>query len=161
MRRKSKPIPKSSHNDDKKVSEIAKKAGLQEISGMEEANVIMEDGNVVQFTNPKVRGLMQANAFVLHGSVSQTTTTKLSPDMKGEYSRQPQMSTEAQRKLSAAVAKIQQAMASGKISENDLKNPETSSELFEKVGLSEEEAKLLSASLPGLANASGGEEVPQ
>lgn len=160
MRRKSKPIPKSNHNDDKKVGEVAKKAGLQEIPAMDEANIIMNDGSVTQFTNPKVRGSMPANAFVLHGSTVQTNISKLTPDMRGEFAQNPGagglggMSPQLQQML----MKLQSAMTASGLSDKDLQDPSkqaTVQQALLKAGLTPEEMAMLT----GMAGAAGGAEA--
>ena len=164
MRRKSKPIPKSTHNDDKKVGEICKKAGLQEIQAMDEANIIMNDGSVVQFTGPKVRGSMPANSFVLFGTSSQTTISKLSAEMRGEGAGArsagaggaPQLPPQ----LENALKKFQTAMEKAGISQNDMQDPAKQSKVqaaLANAGLTEEENATLQALMGQMGGAEAGE----
>lgn len=132
MRRKTAPAAKVAQNDDKKIAEISKKAGLQEIAGIEEANIIMEDNTVTQLANPKLRGSMQAKTFVLNGASTQTSIEQLSPQMRGEQSQGGGGSgggvasdddAAMFAKLQKTMAKIQQVMASSNISQDDLQDP--------------------------------------
>jgi hypothetical protein len=178
MRRKSKPIPKSNHNDDKKVGEVAKKAGLQEIPAMDEANIIMNDGSVIQFANPKVRGSMPANAFVLHGSTVQTNINKLTPDMRGEFAAQNPGGAGGfggmNPQLQQLLMKLQNAMSSSGLSDKDLQDPSKQSVVQEallKAGLTPEEMGMLTGMVGGAgadseaagagAAAGGDEDMPE
>lgn len=121
VRRKVKPIPKSSHTDDKKVAEVSKKAGLQDIQGVEEANIIFTNGEVVSFAQPKVRGMIQANTMVIHGPVANTHISKISPDMRGDMAAgnnagMPQITPDM-------MMQIQQIMAANGLTEADLQDP--------------------------------------
>ncbi|KAH9248515.1 hypothetical protein BASA81_013841 [Batrachochytrium salamandrivorans] len=120
VRRKVKPIPKSSHTDDKKVAEVSKKAGLQDIQGVEEANIIFTNGEVVSFAQPKVRGMIQANTMVIHGPVANTHITKIAPEMRGDLAPgnagMPQLTPDMMKQ-------IQQIMAANGLTEADLQDP--------------------------------------
>lgn len=138
MRRKSKPIPKSSQNDERKVQDISKKAGLQDIGQIEQANIIMEDGKVTQFTSPRLRALMQANAFVIHGNAAQTSVDKLSPDMQGHMA--PGAGQGLQ--VTPEMAKLAQLMQEHNLSPEDLQDPTKQSkieEMFKSAGINENE----------------------
>lgn len=126
VRRKSKPIPKSNHTDDKKVGEVSKKAGLQDIQGVDEANIIFADGAVVSFSQPKVRGLIQANTMVIHGPVANTHVSKIAPELRGDLSAggegMPQFSPEM-------IQQIQKVMSDNNWTEADLQDPSKQSEI--------------------------------
>jgi len=152
MRRKSKPIPKSAHNDDKKVTEITKKAGLQEIGQVEEANIIMNDGSVVQFSNPKVRGLLPANAFVLHGNTTQKNVNMLAPDMKGEGARTGGLNSSMSSTFGATVEKIKRVMEREKLTLDDLQNSAKQTQIqeaFAKAGVTDEEMAMMGSMMRG------------
>ena len=51
-RRKKKVVHKTT-TDDKKLQSNLKKLGVNNIPGIEEVNMMKEDGNVIHFTNPK------------------------------------------------------------------------------------------------------------
>ena len=169
MRRKSKPIPKSTHNDDKKVGEICKKAGLQEIQAMDEANIIMNDGSVIQFTNPKVRGSMPSNSFVLFGSSAQTNINKLSADMRGEgaaRSSGPAGAGASQfpPEFETALKKFQMAMEKAGLKQNDLQDPAKQNKVqaaLTNAGLSERENATLQAIFGQFSGGAGEEEMPE
>lgn len=148
MRRKSKPIPKSTHNDERKVAEIARKAGLQEIPGLDEANIIFNDGNVAQIVNPKVRGSLQANSFVVHGNVQQKTVSQLAPDMRGDNIRAPEMANPFANNplIASATGKLQAAFAAAGLSQADLANPDKQGEIaaaIDKAPMSKEEREVI------------------
>lgn len=74
-RRKKKVIHRSNTTDDKKLQSSLKKLGVNNIPGIEEVNMIRDDGNVIHFTNPKVQASLPANTFTI---VGHTETKKIS-----------------------------------------------------------------------------------
>ena len=170
MRRKSKPIPKATHNDDKKVAEVAKKAGLQEIPGLDEANIIMNDGSVVQIANPKVRGALQANSFVIHGSPAQKSVSQLAPNMRGDsLGMNSAMNDLAMNPvIQSATAKLQAAFTAAGLSQEDLQNPSKQGEVqaaIDNAVLSPEERQSINVLMSmGSGAAPGGEseeDIPE
>lgn len=67
MRRKRKVIHKTAATDDKKLQSSLKKLGVNNIPGIEEVNMIRDDGTVIHFTNPKVQASLAANTFSING----------------------------------------------------------------------------------------------
>ena len=63
----SKPVTLGNSINENKLSEVSRKAGLQDIPAMEEANFIMEGGKVMQIKNPKLHGAGSANTWILRG----------------------------------------------------------------------------------------------
>lgn len=53
QRRKKKVVHKTATTDDKKLQGTLKKLSVNPIPGIEEVNMIREDGTVLHFTNPK------------------------------------------------------------------------------------------------------------
>jgi nascent polypeptide-associated complex subunit beta len=53
--------------DDKKLMSTLKKLNVNNIPGVEEVNMIKDDGNVIHFQNPKVQAAIQANTFSIQG----------------------------------------------------------------------------------------------
>ena len=164
MRRKSKPIPKATANDDRKVGEISKKAGLQEVAGMEEANIIFENGDVTQIRQPKVRGLLQANAFVVHGATTSMKVSDLTPDMQGNqssgyrgagnYGGMPGMPDPS------IMQKLQQIMQQTGIKPEDFSDPSKAEQLAEamkKAGISDQD---MSSLVGGDARGEEADDVP-
>lgn len=45
-----------------------KKLGVNSIQGIEEVNMIKDDGRVLHFTNPKVQASLSANTFAISGN---------------------------------------------------------------------------------------------
>lgn len=68
MRRKKKVVHKTSSADDKKLRSSMKKLGSQPLPGIEEANMFMENNNVMHFTNPEVQANIRDNLIVISGN---------------------------------------------------------------------------------------------
>jgi len=172
MRRKSKPIPKANFNDERKVGEIAKKGGLQDIGGIDEANIIFTDGQVTQLTQPKVRGSLQANSWVITGPISQTQVSKLSPEMRGDNiqaSRGGNPTSGLPPAFQSAALKFKAAIDKAGISEADMSNPEKQGLMMEAInnaGLTDDERRALEILMPqpGAGGASaagaGADDIP-
>lgn len=67
VRRKRKVMHKTAATDDKKLQASLKKLGVNNIPGIEEVNMIKDDGTVIHFTNPKVQASLGANTFSING----------------------------------------------------------------------------------------------
>ena len=67
VRRKKKVIHRTAATDDKKLQTSLKKLGVNNIPGIEEVNMIKDDGSVTHFTNPKVQASLAANTFSING----------------------------------------------------------------------------------------------
>ncbi|CAI2343718.1 unnamed protein product [Caenorhabditis sp. 36 PRJEB53466] len=72
-RRKKKVIHKTAAADDKKLQSNLKKLSVTNIPGIEEVNMIKDDGTVIHFNNPKVQTSVPANTFL---SPDRLTTSK-------------------------------------------------------------------------------------
>lgn len=87
-RRKKKVVHATAANDDKKLESSLKKLSLNAIPGIEEVNMIKDDGTVIHFNNPKAKASLAANTFVItgHGENKQIAEmlpgilTQLSPE---------------------------------------------------------------------------------
>lgn len=66
-RRKKKVVHKTATTDDKRLQTSLKKLAVNNIPGIEEVNMIKDDGNVLHFTNPKVQASLTANTFAIMG----------------------------------------------------------------------------------------------
>jgi len=66
-RRKKKVVHRTATSDDKKLQSTLKKLGVNNIPGVEEVNMIKDDGNVIHFQNPKVQAAIAANTFSITG----------------------------------------------------------------------------------------------
>lgn len=78
-RRKRKVIHKSVGTDDKKLQTSLKKLQVSNIPGIEEVNIIREDGTVIHFNNPKVQATIQANTFAISGNAETKPISELLP----------------------------------------------------------------------------------
>jgi len=78
-RRKKKVIHKSSGTDDKKLQTSLKKLQVSNIPGIEEVNIIKEDGTVIHFVNPKVQATVQANTFAISGNAETKQIAEMLP----------------------------------------------------------------------------------
>ncbi|GMS84602.1 hypothetical protein PENTCL1PPCAC_6777, partial [Pristionchus entomophagus] len=78
-RRKKKVIHKSAATDDKKVQSSLKKLSVTNIPGIEEVNMIKEDGTVIHFNNPKVQASVPANTFSITGGGEIKQITEMLP----------------------------------------------------------------------------------
>jgi len=80
-RRKKKVVHKSNVTDDKKIQTALKKIGVNGISGIEEVNMIKDDGEVIHFNNPKVQACLQSNTFAITGHAETKPITDLLPSL--------------------------------------------------------------------------------
>ncbi|KAF7273140.1 bicaudal [Rhynchophorus ferrugineus] len=74
-RRKKKVVHSTQATDDKKLQSSLKKLSVNTIPGIEEVNMIKEDGSVIHFNNPKTQASLAANTFAItgHGENKQIT----------------------------------------------------------------------------------------
>jgi len=66
-RRKKKVVHRSATTDDKKLQSSLKKLAVSTIPGIEEVNMIKDDGTVIHFNNPKVQASLASNVFAVTG----------------------------------------------------------------------------------------------
>jgi len=78
-RRKKKVIHRTATTDDKKLQSSLKKLAVSNIPGIEEVNMIREDGQVIHFNNPKVQASIAANTFAITGHAETKQITELLP----------------------------------------------------------------------------------
>lgn len=94
-RRKKKVVHATAATDDKKLESSLKKLSLNPIPGIEEVNMMKDDGTVIHFNNPKAKASLAANTFVItgHGETRQVADmlpgmlAQLSPDGIGQLKR--------------------------------------------------------------------------
>ena len=70
---------KTAATDDKKLQSNLKKLSVTNIPGIEEVNMIKDDGNVIHFNNPKVQASVPANTFSVTGSAENKQITEMLP----------------------------------------------------------------------------------
>lgn len=66
-RRKKKIVHATAATDDKKLQSTLKKLSVNAIPGIEEVNMIKDDGTVLHFKNPKTQASLAANTFAITG----------------------------------------------------------------------------------------------
>jgi len=79
QRRKKKVIHKTATTDDKKLQSSLKKLSVNNIPGIEEVNMIKDDGSVIHFNNPKVQASLAANTFAVTGHAENKQITEMLP----------------------------------------------------------------------------------
>jgi len=99
-RRKKKVVHKSNVTDDKKIQAALKKIGVSGISGIEEVNLIKDDGEVIHFNNPKVQACLQSNTFAITGHAETKQITDLLPSLLSQL--RAENLTSALRKLASS-----------------------------------------------------------
>lgn len=78
-RRKKKVVHKTAATDDKKLQSNLKKLSVTNIPGIEEVNMIKDDGSVIHFNNPKVQASVPANTFAINGHAENKQITDMLP----------------------------------------------------------------------------------
>uniref|UniRef100_A0A3Q3BL83 Transcription factor BTF3 n=1 Tax=Kryptolebias marmoratus TaxID=37003 RepID=A0A3Q3BL83_KRYMA len=78
-RRKKKVVHKTATADDKKLQGSLKKLSVNNIAGIEEVNMIKDDGTVIHFNNPKVQASLSANTFAITGHAETKQLTEMLP----------------------------------------------------------------------------------
>merc|ERR1739845_271512 len=65
--------------DDKKLQSSLKKLSVNNIPGIEEVNMIRDDGTVIHFNNPRVQASLAANTFAITGQAENKVLTEMLP----------------------------------------------------------------------------------
>uniref|UniRef100_A0A3Q3JQ92 Transcription factor BTF3 n=1 Tax=Monopterus albus TaxID=43700 RepID=A0A3Q3JQ92_MONAL len=78
-RRKKKVVHKTATADDKKLQGSLKKMAVHNITGIEEVNIIRDDGTVIHFNNPKVQGSLSTNTFAIMGHIENKQLSEMLP----------------------------------------------------------------------------------
>merc|ERR1712029_626546 len=78
-RRKKKVVHRTATTDDKKLQSSLKKLSVNNIPGIEEVNMIKEDGQVIHFNNPKVQASLAANTFAITGHAENKQIAEMLP----------------------------------------------------------------------------------
>merc|ERR1711974_534021 len=79
VRRKKKVVHRTATTDDKKLQSSLKKLSVNNIPGIEEVNMIKDDGTVIHFDNPKVQASLAANTFAVTGHAENKQITEMLP----------------------------------------------------------------------------------
>lgn len=96
-RRKKKIVHYTAATDEKKLQGVLKKLMVNTIPGIEEVNIIKEDGSVIHFNNPKAQASLAANTFAISGHGETKELTSMLP---GIFS---QLGPEDLKRLSASI----------------------------------------------------------
>ncbi|XP_066581818.1 transcription factor BTF3 homolog 4 [Prorops nasuta] len=78
-RRKKKVVHTTAATDDKKLQSCLKKLSVNTIPGIEEVNMIKDDGTVIHFNNPKAQASLTANTFAITGHGENKQITEMLP----------------------------------------------------------------------------------
>jgi len=78
-RRKKKVVHRTATTDDKKLQSSLKKLAVNNIPGIEEVNMIRDDGQVIHFNNPKVQASLAANTFAITGHAENKQISDMLP----------------------------------------------------------------------------------
>jgi len=80
-RRKKKVVHRSATTDDKKLQSTLKKLAVSTIPGIEEVNMIRDDGTVIHFNNPKVQASLGSNVFAVTGHGETKAVSEMLPSI--------------------------------------------------------------------------------
>lgn len=100
-RRKKKIVHTNSAVDDKKLQLSLKKLGVNTIPGIEEVNMIKNDGTVIHFNNPKTQASLATNTFAITGHSETKQITDMLPSIISQLG--PEGLSQLKKLASAAV----------------------------------------------------------
>jgi len=78
-RRKKKVVHSTPATDDKKLQSSLKKLSVNTIPGIEEVNIIKNDGTVIHFNNPKAQASLATNTFAITGNGETKNISEMLP----------------------------------------------------------------------------------
>jgi len=119
-RRKKKVVHRTATTDDKKLQNSLKKLTVNPIPGIEEVNMIKDDGTVIHFNNPKVQASLAANTFAITGQAE----TKRIADMVPGILSQLRAENFSHLKQLANVQSVGNEFANATIDEDEDEVPE-------------------------------------
>jgi nascent polypeptide-associated complex subunit beta len=76
-RRKKKVVHTNAATDDKKLQSTLKKLAVNNIPGIEEVNLIKNDGSVIHFNNPRTQASLPSNVFAITGQTETKNVSRL------------------------------------------------------------------------------------
>ncbi|KAM4864660.1 transcription factor BTF3-like [Thomomys bottae] len=100
--RRKKVVHRTATADDKKLQFSLKKLGVNNISGIGEANMFTNQGTVIHFNNPKVQASLTANTFTITGHAETKQLTEMLPSVLNQVSAD---SLTSLRRLAEALSK--------------------------------------------------------
>uniref|UniRef100_A0A2K6UHU8 Transcription factor BTF3 n=1 Tax=Saimiri boliviensis boliviensis TaxID=39432 RepID=A0A2K6UHU8_SAIBB len=78
-RRKKKVVYRTATADNNKLQSSMKKLAVNNRAGIEEVNMIKDDGTVIHFDNPKVQASLSASTFAITGHAETKPITEMLP----------------------------------------------------------------------------------
>ena len=115
-RRKKKVVHRTATTDDKKLQSSLKKLSVNNIPGIEEVNMIKDDGTVIHFNNPKVQASLAANTFAVTGHGENKQITELLPGILNQLGTE---SLTHLKKLASNVTGVDRTGFEGALDEED------------------------------------------
>ncbi|XP_047105334.1 transcription factor BTF3 homolog 4-like [Schistocerca piceifrons] len=135
-RRKKKVVHATAATGDKKLQSSLKKLSVNIIPGIEEVNMIKDDGAVIHFNNPKAQASSASNTFAITGLGETKQITEMLPGIVS------QLGIEGLTQLKRLASSVANSAAGGKASnEEDDEVPELVENLDEA---SKEEVAVIS-----------------
>jgi len=116
VRRKKKIVHNTATTDDKKLQSTLKKLSVNTIPGIEEVNMIKDDGSVIHFNNPKVQASPSANTFAVTGHGENKMLTEMLPSILN------QLGAEGIGNLRKLASQLPQKATDEKATEEDKKD---------------------------------------
>ncbi|CAH0406712.1 unnamed protein product [Chilo suppressalis] len=101
-RRKKKVVHATAATDDKKLQSSLKKLSVNTIPGIEEVNMIKDDGTVIHFNNPKAQASLAANTFAITGHGENKQIAEMLPGILSQLG--PEGLNQLKRLASSVVA---------------------------------------------------------
>lgn len=118
-RRKRKVVHKTANTDDRKLQNSLKKLPVSNIPGIEEVNMIKDDGSVIHFNNPKVQASLQSNTFAISGNAEHKQITDMLPTILN------QLGSDSITHLKRLASSVQASVgAAGDAADNDEEVPD-------------------------------------
>lgn len=109
-RRKKKIVHSTPATDDKKLQSSLKKLSVNTIPGIEEVNIIKNDGTVIHFNNPKAQASLPTNTFAITGHGENKSISEMLPGILTQLG--PQDITQL-KKIASELANKSGAVAAG------------------------------------------------
>jgi len=113
-RRKKKVVHRTATTDDKKLQSTLKRLSVNSIPGIEEVNMIKDDGTVIHFNNPKVQASLTANTFAVTGHAENKQLTEMIPGILA------QLGADSFKRLAGSVAGADKADVSAGQDEDEV-----------------------------------------
>ncbi|CAD8150499.1 unnamed protein product [Paramecium octaurelia] len=80
-RRKHKNVHQTQINDDKKLKQVIKKFGVQQLGNIDEVNFFKDDNTIIHFSKPEVQAAIGSNTFAIFGNPETKKFAELMPEI--------------------------------------------------------------------------------